>query len=378
VLEAKHAAYREFVLLPFSAQRVVHDLHDDEGRPFGELASSAGARRGVEFVEKRCPYSGHRHGGVMNTSALHQMSEHWQAAMADCRELRGWIAKDPQQPSTMFEVWKIAIAGTAVPAFLHRRAQQPLGDGALPARVAAVFKMAVGLPLIVQRINITRSLPFDTRLPAAAYHEFAEETKTFKRYGERVCAGSPKMIDELLDALISPHDRAAATPSLADIVGDVPGFLGYLDAMTLFWLTSAAVYLQYHQVVARLVERLEASRLRTVAQRLLGRHAAKSHGLGLLRVPGAAARVLDLVRAEWARHPDAPPPARVLAGGEDAVAAALAEQQQIEEDAVRRFAWTQAKANMALGRAAPAMPLEPADLIPTFGGGVRDVVRLGG
>jgi hypothetical protein len=306
------------------------------------------------------------------------MSEHWQAAMADCRELRGWIAKDPQQPSTMFEVWKIAIAGTAVPAFLHRRAQQPLGDGALPARVAAVFKMAVGLPLIVQRINITRSLPFDTRLPAAAYHEFAEETKTFKRYGERVCAGSPKMIDELLDALISPHDRTATTPSLADIVGDVPGFLGYLDAMTLFWLTSAAVYLQYHQVVARLVERLEASRLRTVAQRLLGRHAAKSHGLGLLRVPGAAARVLDLVRAEWARHPDAPPPARVLAGGEDAVAAALAEQQQIEEDAVRRFAWTQAKANMALGRAAPAMPLEPADLIPTFGGGVRDVVRLGG
>ena len=84
----------------WSVSAVIFDLNDmldDEGRPISERRANAAVRAGVEMDMRECPYAGIRHGRLMNTSALAQVSHHYNPVMGEIAAFRRQTAgEDPR------------------------------------------------------------------------------------------------------------------------------------------------------------------------------------------------------------------------------------------------------------------------------------------
>src|SRR5262245_31956855 len=146
--ERKREIYREFFGGPMAI--IGSDFRDDDGRPIDELLAPAdvvdrAASAGIPFKQKPAPYPGSRSGKPMNFSALAQLKAHWTDVLRIQVFLRKeYLRRARRTEITVADLWRLSMASMTWPSYLCRRATTPLGDGAIPSRIASLRKAAIG------------------------------------------------------------------------------------------------------------------------------------------------------------------------------------------------------------------------------------------
>jgi hypothetical protein len=110
--------------LVFPLEHVV----DEEGRPLREGVADATLRETAS----------------MDASALRLLTEHWDEIIAGLRSLRA-LYRPPAGGVRYVDLWRRGQLGAGLPAFLLYKRIDPVANGRLPAYVAAIFKIVVGL-----------------------------------------------------------------------------------------------------------------------------------------------------------------------------------------------------------------------------------------
>jgi hypothetical protein len=197
---------------------------DDEGRPLGEGTAPAKYLRGVPMEMKTCPYSGTRyhHPLPMNVSALRQVSAHWPSVLGGMAVLSERYARyldRPRAQPSRTDLWKLTRLGLMLPAYLLRRARRPLRGGQIPAAVAVIYKIMLGLNRIadVQTLLGFASGLYDQLPPWTPEHiaQFTERNDLFiGRHS--VCAGTPQMAEDTFRVMLGGSVPHSAEPALME------------------------------------------------------------------------------------------------------------------------------------------------------------------
>jgi hypothetical protein len=215
----------------------LHDHRDAEGRALGEHRASAHVRDAIPMALKACPYAGSRfqHPRPMNVSALKQLTRHWDDALAGIAWVRQQYLKRRSLPALQHDRDCLAVgeAIAAIPAFLTHRAERAVGDGELDPRVAALYKVIIGINRVYAILISGQMMSAgQQRAPVSAPEDIATfaETGGFLVGGEQVCAGSARQIADAVAALIAGGPPAPAA-WLPPMLAPVERFLAFAHAM---------------------------------------------------------------------------------------------------------------------------------------------------
>lgn len=185
-------------------------LTDEDGRPVAEVASPQFSTVHTDLVT--CPYADARAGGVMNRSALGQMTATWPDLLASLSALAG------PEP-TVSRAWSAAVTGIALPLV----APEPV-----PRLTAALFKASLGLSQVFSALLLTgdgvADAPLSALGDAAAFFDALDQGRWLVG-AQQVCAGSRPMIEQAFDALAGRSARRACPVEITDAitrVGSVP------------------------------------------------------------------------------------------------------------------------------------------------------------
>lgn len=184
----------------WSVTRVMHDLNDvldDEGRPIAERRADVSARAGVKMEMRECPYSGIRHGRLMNVSALEQIAHHYNAVMSEIAALRKQLGGEKAAWSDILAVVLDQLAGPAI-----RLLKRHVTDGRVQAQIAVGHKLAEGIFGVMRTLHERRAIGVDYPVTAEAFIRVMEETNALVGASE-ACAGSPQMIRKTVNLLVA-------------------------------------------------------------------------------------------------------------------------------------------------------------------------------
>jgi hypothetical protein len=204
-------------------------MRDTEGRPLGEAKVPPEQRSDLVMELRTCPYAGsrHNHARPMNVSALKQMLAHWQEALGGIALLRSLYGDQArQQRLRLIDVWRIAGLTSAVADFAFLRAWQPIADGALPAAVAVLYKVPLGVSLTTSAMWEDGAARFDAIVDADALYEYADQHGHF--IGPRqVCGGPVAMVKEVLRLMVDGTGPQGDPSAAAAVIGDRARFLRF-------------------------------------------------------------------------------------------------------------------------------------------------------
>ncbi len=188
----------------------LNNIRDTEGRPLGEGRARTDIKAHTPMEMTRCPYKGSRSGMPMNRSALRQMTDRWPELLEALKSASLYIAQRHSQqhlqtfsPSeTVYQQWvrvfEVSAALAVLPGALVYQTSVPLGDREIPVRIAALFKIAVGVEgLLYAAVLNPPSEPISARLLCS----MAEEQSRLHADGE-ACAGPLRYIEEALEYLL--------------------------------------------------------------------------------------------------------------------------------------------------------------------------------
>ena len=180
-------------------------LLDEDGRPVAEVAAPSFRATVTDMAV--CPYADVRSGGQMNRSALRQMSAVWPDLLACFSALAG------EEP-TVSQAWQAAVTGISLPL---------LAPAPTPRLIAGLFKASLGLSQVFSAMLLMDDGVADAPLTAlgnSAEFFTALDAGRWLVGAEQVCAGSPAMIEQVFEAMVSPAAREC--PQLAaDLIADV-------------------------------------------------------------------------------------------------------------------------------------------------------------
>jgi hypothetical protein len=398
---------REFDLLPVPLQDTAYPLLDQEGRPCGEgnaTDKDAALAALVEMSVAACPYAGHRYQRPMNVSALRQVVRYWNEVLAWLPPLRvEFLAGSPGELPTLAELWKFAKALAAGPAYLARRAHQPLDSGELSPRIAVLFKLVQGVNLTINHFVDPGSAPFGSIVPPDL-STYAEEHELFLSAsgGQRVCSGSARMIDLLLSSLLGrggdmPRGSSQISGEFADVREAMPYGLQVAALEISLWLFAA----QNELVLARLQSALGRTGASTEGRRAelakaLASAAANmprdTDRLQLMPTPPRAATLvpeLSSVLGQWLQGDESenlPTAARLLEAPSGPAGADLdqimADYLALERAGLAVFSVIQARITRARGGsdddARSSALISPADLCAVYPRALRSVLESWG
>ena len=237
---------------------------DDEGRPIGERNASPEALENVPLVLRECPYrdSRFRHELPMNVSALKQVSQHWYTVLSDVQALRNeYFRHYPLASPDMLHLWKLTRMITALPAYLTRRRHGQFMSGHIPAEIAVLYKVVLGVyqTFDVMMIQATfAGYDLHMQVTPASMIRLVEAQKLFvSPHG--VCAGPMDMVGEILSVVINGNDKAENSSETKELIGPIHAFFEYCSLETMLHL-SKYIYLvnsfnmaeQYFRSVAAL------------------------------------------------------------------------------------------------------------------------------
>jgi len=176
------------------------DLLDDEGRPISERRADVMTRVGVEMEMKLCPFGDIREGKWMNVSALTQINQYYQDAIA---ELAAFRRHSKNEKLTWEDVLACIVELFASPAVYLL--QQKDSEKRVPAKIAVCHKLAAGMFGVM--INLHERLATGAKLAVTAdsFMDLIDETGALVGASE-ACAGSPKMIRKVSEALLEDGD----------------------------------------------------------------------------------------------------------------------------------------------------------------------------
>lgn len=181
-------------------------LVDEDGRPVAEVASPAFSSVHTDLVT--CPYADVRAGGLMNRSALWQMTATWPDLLASLSALAG------PEP-TVSRAWSAAVTGIALPLV----SQEPV-----PRLTAALFKASLGLSQVFSALLLTddgvADAPLSALGDAAAFFDALDQGRWLVG-AQQVCAGSRPMIEQAFDALGGRGVDRACPTEIANAIGRV-------------------------------------------------------------------------------------------------------------------------------------------------------------
>lgn len=214
----------------WSVSKVVFDLNDvrdDEGRPISERRADATVRAGVEMDMRECPYSGIRHGRLMNMSALAQISNHYNAVMAEIAAFRGQLGRDEASWPDILAVVLDQLARPAIRLLQQRDPHRPV-----PAQAAVGHKLAAGLFGVMRTLHERLALGANLPVTADLFMQLVDETGALVGASE-VCAGSPQMIRKTAVTLV--EGGAANDVVLDQARMDIARCLAQQVQLGIFW-----------------------------------------------------------------------------------------------------------------------------------------------
>ncbi|MDO9358519.1 MAG: hypothetical protein Q7T70_05990 [Polaromonas sp.] len=214
----------------WSVSAVIFDLNDmldDEGRPISERRANAAVRAGVEMDMRECPYAGIRHGRLMNTSALAQVSHHYNPVMGEIAAFRRQTAGKDATWSDILAAILDPLARPAVHLLQQRNARGPV-----PAQVAVGHKLAAGFFGVMRTLHERLALGADLPVSTEAFLDLVEETGALVGPAE-ACAGSPQMLRKASTVLVEGGAANEATLDQARL--DMARCLGQQVQLGIFW-----------------------------------------------------------------------------------------------------------------------------------------------
>ncbi|HEY6180274.1 MAG TPA: hypothetical protein VIX73_37790 [Kofleriaceae bacterium] len=209
---------------------MTQSMRDNDGRPLGEARAAREQLIGVPLDMRRCPYPGsrHEHERPMNLSALRQVSLHWRAILGGMNRLRVLhCARAGQAPPRIVDVWRIGNMTTALADFAFLRTWQPVGDRELPAVVAALYKISLGVTSTCAAVWADGFAALSAAATVPLLYEYAED------HGQligpaQVCGGSAAMIKELL-AVVHGREVDHDGRETRHVIGDERRFAAFCD-----------------------------------------------------------------------------------------------------------------------------------------------------
>jgi len=199
----------------WSVSAVVFDLNDmldDEGRPISERRADAVVRAGVEMEMKECPYSGIRHGKLMNVSALVQISHYFNDATAEMSAFRREAGDD----ANWDDMLACIVDLLSQPAIYLLQQHSP--SGPVPAQMAVSHKLAAGFFGVLRGLHERLALGHDLPVTVNCLLAVVDEMGALVGASE-ACAGSPQMIRKACTALVegTPESSLRIDPVRLDI-----------------------------------------------------------------------------------------------------------------------------------------------------------------
>jgi len=186
----------------------------EKGRPLGEdNALPAYHNPFTDTYYRTAGFKDERHGKYYNVTALHYMLKDWQGIMSLYGHLRQKYiqfyapGKDALSLMDLFIFSKLTVAITA---YLIRSANHKYRDGNIPSLLASQTKLVAGLFMVVRKM-IEMGEPFLNDTTTADVNQLYNYTTRHQLlvspHDENfVCAGSEKMIRELMEITISGYD----------------------------------------------------------------------------------------------------------------------------------------------------------------------------
>jgi len=190
----------------WSVSAVIFDLnamHDDEGRPISERRADAMARIGVEMEMKKCPFSGIRHDKWMNVSALTQIANYYNDALAELSAFRYHATGKNANWDDILAGVIDQLAGPAIYLLQNRNSEGPV-----PAKVAVGHKLAAGMFGVSCELQERLALGADFPVSTDSFMELIDKTGALVGASE-ACAGSLSMIRKACVALIEKNSGNA-------------------------------------------------------------------------------------------------------------------------------------------------------------------------
>jgi hypothetical protein len=225
--------HRESEILRSSFNQIIN-FKDNEGRPLGEYKARPQCLTGVPMELRECKYLGSRyqHSYPMNISALKQMLNCWPEVIGGLDFLRKlYLEYESRQEISLFDLWRLSRLGGDLPGYLLLREHNPLGDNELPAFVAALFKVVIGITTTI-RSQFIENIPdegYSIHAPAqpTLLFEYAE-SRDLLIGKEQVCAGPQRLIMETLQFLTYGQADTAPNPKqIKSLLPDSKRFFDY-------------------------------------------------------------------------------------------------------------------------------------------------------
>jgi len=243
----------------FDVWNGISTLLSVDGRPIGENnANPVVYKELVETEHKVCAFAGSRHGLPINVTALRHVMSVWDDTLQLLTLLRNDFLRRRGIDGPRLNLrqgYVFSKLAAAFPAYQARRRQDPID--ALASLENAYFTVGVG-PFMVVRSLMERGDPMglhDAPLSGAEIYQIADDAGTLISGRGYACAGSKKLIIDLLDVAMNgsyqkPLDSASARKAI-DRIGDWDRFYAYVIASSrLELLIKSAEYLCAQQLWA--------------------------------------------------------------------------------------------------------------------------------
>jgi hypothetical protein len=192
--------------------RVAHPLLDSEQRQVGEgNVFPKALRLDIPTDWRICQHAGSRYHDElpMNVTALKTMRKHWTQCMQALLPIRqAYLRRFPHVHArgwTVGDLQRLTTLVLTLPAYLHMRADSPVGNGELHPVLSNLFRITDGarMALHYQLFMPVHepTLPPDASMSAEELYQYAERNNLFLS-DHGVCAGPASMIQEFLRVLI--------------------------------------------------------------------------------------------------------------------------------------------------------------------------------
>lgn len=175
----------------------LNDMLDDEGRPISERRADAAVRVDVEMEMRKCPFEGIREDKWMNVSALAQISQYYNDALAEMAGFRSQTKKPEASWNDILACIVELLAGPAIYLL-----QNHSKNGPVPAKLAVGHKLAAGMFGVLLTVHERLALGDKLDITVDSFMDLVDELDALVGATYEACAGSPAMIRKASVALM--------------------------------------------------------------------------------------------------------------------------------------------------------------------------------